>query len=515
MASKDSTSFGTFSANVGQMTSAAIFRTSAVPAGGPSSWADQTVSIQLRTHRREIDPFDYARRNNEAITTQQSRKQVFDRISAVAEMLFAAQQRVFLFMLFIVGRRVRLLRWDRAGLIVTPAIDYYEHPHTVCDMLWRIGHLDDSALGFDPSASRVLPGDANFTQMDFFGLRGDADLSDAERRLQESELGPHLVFEYVRSLFRASLASDWPRYKLQVGEGDRTREFLVGKPTFLAEDVIGRGTRGYVALDCETGRFVWLKDCWRAAYMTAETEGQVLRKLNAAGVQHVPTLVCEGDVRKQATITADWWERTRAHASALPQSQICSSPAPSSATSAWAASSGSKKRKQGAEPAGLTAMSQRCEARPGATVPLECPLRQHRHYRIVVEEVCMPLKDFRYGRQLVAIVADCVLGASERGLCPLSALTVMHTAHYQAATNPRTRILHCDISGGNILIYPRIKRDSDGNNPILVWTGLLTDWELSKPVDAHDQASPATQTDRMVGPHSIVLHFRLLMAAHA
>ena len=70
------------------------------------------------------------------------------------------------------------------------------------------------------------------------------------------------------------------------------------------------------------------------------------------------------------------------------------------------------------------------------------------------------------------------------------------SAHYQAATNPQTRLLHRDISGGNILIYPKIKRD--GTKCAIVWTGLLVDWELSKPVDDDQAPSKASQAERMV-----------------
>ena len=96
----------------------------------------------------------------------------------------------------------------------------------------------------------------------------------------------------------------------------------------------------------------------------------------------------------------------------------------------------------------------------------------------------------------------------EAGRARLSALTDTFVAHYHAATNPDTRILHCDISGGNILIYPKVKRDSDGNDPVLIWTGILTDWELSKPLDTHEAAHRATQADRMVGaPPSVILYY--------
>ena len=72
----------------------------------------------------------------------------------------------------------------------------------------------------------------------------------------------------------------------------------------------------------------------------------------------------------------------------------------------------------------------------------------------------------------------------------------MFVAHKQAAT---AGILHRDISGGNILIYPKIVQDPD--NPgcnIVMMNGLLTDWELSKDIKVKGRARRARQPERTV-----------------
>ena len=74
------------------------------------------------------------------------------------------------------------------------------------------------------------------------------------------------------------------------------------------------------------------------------------------------------------------------------------------------------------------------------------------------------------------------------------------TAHCQAATNPKTLVLHRDISGGNILIYPRVTRNEDSTRA-MVWRGILSDWELSRPVDDEYSPSKATQAEQMVSSH--------------
>ena len=49
-------------------------------------------------------------------------------------------------------------------------------------------------------------------------------------------------------------------------------------------------------------------------------------------------------------------------------------------------------------------------------------------------------------------------------------------------------LIHRDVSGGNILIYPRI--DDTGGKREIVWTGILGDWELAKDTRVLKQTQP-------------------------
>ncbi|PIL32475.1 hypothetical protein GSI_05178 [Ganoderma sinense ZZ0214-1] len=294
---------------------AGIYRSTDIPKRGHPHWADQKVSFQFTRYVAGVDPFEPRKFKfgfGEDCTEtgrELERETLCEHIYAIAELLFAAQHRVFLFMVLIIGRRFRLLRWDRAGVIVTPSVDYVEQSILLCDCLRRLSLLDDISLGFDPTATRLRPRDSDFLRMDATALDDPRDVDHTERRIEEDEIGDTFVFRYVRSSFRDSLSAGWPRYQLRVRDCDDTRDFLVGKPLHLPSGVIGRGTRGYVALDCKTQRFVWLKDAWRACDLATDREGDILGKLNLAGVANVPTLLCHGDVQEQMTITDEWWIR--------------------------------------------------------------------------------------------------------------------------------------------------------------------------------------------------------------
>ncbi|KAI0641334.1 hypothetical protein C8Q79DRAFT_990117 [Trametes meyenii] len=209
--------------------------------------------------------------------------------------------------------------------------------------------------------------------------RLDPNGPDAERmREQVKKVGPD---GYVRAMLVGTLDEEWPWWKLEVPDEERggSRTFLVGKPHFMAPGVAGRATRGYIALDANNpdGPPVFLKDAWRVVSDDIEQEGSVLKTLHENQVQCIPTPVCHGDLAGQETRTQAVWPKYH----------------------------------------------------PGK----ECPLKTHRHYRLVVKEVGKPLEQFENSSQLVSALWCCV------------------TAHAEAYTN--ANIIHRDISTGNMLLF--------------------------------------------------------------
>ncbi|KAI0739851.1 hypothetical protein C8Q80DRAFT_1200609 [Daedaleopsis nitida] len=462
----------------GQKIDAALYHEKVVPKDGCPHWPDQVIPIEFKRHGTDRDAFDDKKEEVQAMSVE--RKKVQGQLISYAEITFAVQQRVFLIMVFVFGRKLRLLRWDRSGVIVTQAVDYYNNWKWFCDALWRISVLARLAphrLRADPSATRIYNNDDRWATMTRVAKAVKTDVGHDEHVLEPNELtGPH-TFAYVRKLFRLSLVDGWPRYQLEVPDGNKMRNFLVCRPYFRAKGMAGRGTRGYVAFDCDSERFVWLKDAWRAHYDLVEREGDVLRRLNAAKVENIPTLVCHGDILGQTTETPDHW------LSQHPKPPVPVPPVPAfpvASTSKEAeqqTSSNSFKRKHVDDdgndnakdvprPNGVGDGNDNEVFRP------DCPLRRHKHYRIVVEEVCMDLLQFKNGQQLVSIVYDAVI------------------AHYLAT---KEDVLHRDISGGNILIYPRVICTADGSR-WLWWKGVLTDWELSKGITATKQPRQPERT---------------------
>ncbi|TFK82476.1 hypothetical protein K466DRAFT_500245, partial [Polyporus arcularius HHB13444] len=452
----------------------AIYRAEDAPAvDNAPHWADQLIPVIFKASNDSSLQDAYAEDGDgvqagEADLCRKTR----DQLMSHAELLFAAQQRLVVFILLVIGRTARFIRSDRSSTEETVDIDYYLDWEPFVNILWRIAHCSRPVLGLDPTARRLSPADPLYALMTGFAAPREGDVDHRERILHRHEVPKQpFVFQYVRKSFGESLDSNWPRYCVEVPDGDKRRQFLICKPHFRAKGLSGRGTRGYVALDCETKRFVWLKDAWRTHDLLVDREGDILQRLKEAKVPRVPTLVCHGDIDNQVTLTRHCGEDSDTN---LGSNQEPGSPPSSphhklSSTEAIAGhhASTSKKRKFPDD-----------EEDAGAAPPAEGPntqspphvgrSRHYKHYRLVVEEVALPLSEFQSGKQLIQVVRDCVL------------------AHFRATTD--AKLLHCDISTGNLLIYPKIMRvrETDGTRKgrlRMKYTGLLADWEMAKPID--------------------------------
>ncbi|TFK82029.1 hypothetical protein K466DRAFT_631544, partial [Polyporus arcularius HHB13444] len=276
--------------------------------------------------------------------------------------------------------------------------------------------LTDVQLGIDPTATPILPGSTEYNLMDRLAEpRADDFPYDEGAVIEGDPDDPSRVFKYVRETLTDSLQrwKDSPfcatsRWKVSVPTKDSgTREFLIGPPFYYCNkpDVDARNGRVYVAIDCATEKFVFLKDVWRFKDVdhVSEREGLVLKRLNEAGVPYVPTLLCDAELPDQRTKT----------------SQILKS-------------------------------YQDDEAPP-----------ELQHYRMVVSEVCFAMSSwFKTGRQLVSTIRDCVVAHSR-------AVEVLGR-------------IHCDISPGNIMAYPRLEVSPETGKPTVRWEGMLIDWELNR-----------------------------------
>ncbi|RDX50652.1 hypothetical protein OH76DRAFT_433329 [Lentinus brumalis] len=490
------------------------------------NWALSRFPIEFKRGGREWDPFD-DRDGHDVESPALTRRHVRGQLISYARKVCSYQHRTKLLQLFINGEEFRMLHWDRSGLAFTPAVNYLEsvdNMRLLLQFLYGFVVLDDCTQGLDHTAVPLSKESCGWKRMEVLGLASRTDLAHEERLIpQDFELpagfalpsadasesplfdAGHLhrdptevcdpsldhktlrpdvtpVWKYMRELFRQSITSDYPRYSITVGG----RRFLVAKPVFEANGMVSRGTRGYIALDWETQRFVFLKDAWRPFYDGVQKEGDVLFKLNKEGVTNVPTLIVHGDVcerdgteqetetsklspayeadksppvikqRKIIPLRTSRPTTTVARAAQEVSADIKVAPLPASAPAVgdpFTMASSSDKASRGVKRPAYGGSADELR-RPGSGI------RHLVHYRIVVAEVCLPSTAFASGRTWATVVFECLQA---------------HQGAYEMC-----KIVHRDISVGNMLILPTLLFGSEGDIIGVIWIGVLTDWELAK-----------------------------------
>ncbi|TFK78900.1 hypothetical protein K466DRAFT_606571 [Polyporus arcularius HHB13444] len=326
------------------------------------NWSRIDLSIECKVHSTDQDPFDDMSVDGQPLAAD--RKKALGQILTYVENVFVHQHRTHHYMILFLGHYARIVHFDHSGVYSTIKFNYKTRGAILSTFLSRYSHYNAVQRGHDPTATRLERRNPLMAQMRKFGQAKADEAPD----------------DYVQRMFNNSLDEAWPWHKLQVhvqpksGDPDPprgrlrssqservTRSFVVGKPQFDAGGVVGRGTRGYVAVEVNArgklvGPFVYLKDAWRVDHPGIEREGCVLEKLNQHKIPFVPTLVCHGDLEGQATKSQDAWAQRKAK---LPQTKRT--------------------------------------------------FKRHQHYRLVVAEVGRPLEEFGSGFNLVSAIFCCLL----------------------------------------------------------------------------------------------------------
>ncbi|KAI0671022.1 hypothetical protein C8Q78DRAFT_1033476 [Trametes maxima] len=209
----------------------------------------------------------------------------FGRHVAYAVEILSRQARAFLFSLSIAGSTARLFRWDRSGCIVTESFSLHDEPELLCDFLWRFAHASTADRGHD-CAVRVatLEEEKIFRDAIKSQVMTQLDISgeQLEKAIMEHHSPGHAMVVPVTFV------------DLTEG-GTSTRHYTVSRPVVSPLSLCGHGTKGYWAVDHDTGRVVFLKDTWRSLEHS-DMEGDTIRRLNRRDVRNVPLLSCFGDV---------------------------------------------------------------------------------------------------------------------------------------------------------------------------------------------------------------------------
>lgn len=241
-----------------------------------------------------------------------NKDEVIGQITAYDALVLARQYRTFTHSFFVAGRCARIRRTDRAGTIITRAmeLDTEEGARHFCEFLWRYSHAALEEQGFDTAHAEASAAEEQAFKnviSDNISLQyNKATLDSLPQEEASALLDEHYKEGFVSKMnvYGKSRHAEG-QGKLSEGEADGNHrvpvQVLVSKPVKMPEFSDGRATRAYWIVYRIDRDGPWspgmLKDCWRIK--TATTEGAKYEELLEEGkCQHpnIPTLLAHSDM---------------------------------------------------------------------------------------------------------------------------------------------------------------------------------------------------------------------------
>ena len=296
--------------------------------------------------------------------------------------LYSARQQAYQFRTSVLtvgifGKSARFLRWDRTGSKVTVPIDYStaEGNRHLTEFFTRFDRMSPEARGWDPTVK-----DATKKEIEDFDeavRKASQRPSEDEKKARggkkakggkKTEGGKKAKGGSMDPLFSKLVDSvgkhdEYPRKKVSVLDGKKSKYYIIGRPTMVVKSPIGRATRGFVAMCMETTRLVFLKDSWRPDIEGIEAEDHWYGVLRTKRAKHIGAFSHGSDVygTKNFIRCHDKKQRTLSNL--------------------YAEEYGGSERMMG-----------------------------YVHYRVVQSELYIPLEMFRSSKHLTTVMFDIALG---------------------------------------------------------------------------------------------------------
>ncbi|KAH9928049.1 hypothetical protein B0H21DRAFT_762822 [Amylocystis lapponica] len=302
--------------------------------------------------------------------TQEEAQEILGRhVARVAETC-SRQYRTHYFSIMLNGPLARLIRWDRAGAIVTEAFDVHEDPHLLYQFTQRYAYGPDEMRGLDTTIGPA--------QSDDEALFLTSITAHVKRQLGvEGEVAESAVLEHYKPGKVAAVTVN------SGDDGAQTTRLLISRPVLANSTLFSKATRGYWCVD-SAGHVVFLKDMWRHT-KCFRVEGDVIEALHRAGVRNIPDVVQHGHVPRFPSNQQD--SRLDDHTEYSTLTDLQDTLSDKFLDADWVCSDQRK-------------------------------LRPHIHYRLVLGTVGYPLKRFTGTKELLHATFDAfeaMVGAHEAG----------------------------------------------------------------------------------------------------
>lgn len=200
-------------------------------------------------------------------------------LATILAAISARQFRTAVFMIYLRDPDVRLIRADRAGVLVSEAINFRVDPHPLATFLGAFGRATREERGFDGSAKMLtVPSDPEAVKTK--QNPGNADYPDWSPKPWNP-------------LWEVTVPSSIQDDDVRGGHG---RQVLVWNALGPAKSLTGRATSCYEAWDVAARKRCFLKNYWRPDVSNMESESTIIQTLREKGVKRIPVLLAGDDV---------------------------------------------------------------------------------------------------------------------------------------------------------------------------------------------------------------------------
>ncbi|KIY48241.1 hypothetical protein FISHEDRAFT_73803 [Fistulina hepatica ATCC 64428] len=186
--------------------------------------------------------------------------------------ILARQFRTHVFSIFLCPKSIRFMLWDRSAVVISESVRYVEPDGAllVAEFFHRFAHMSDTARGCDMSIRAPCDGDDELFET---RIREHArsqlienyfNLPDTKTQKPNPKVEDEVCRHYKKGCV------------VRVPVGPQNREYLICRPLHTPASVFTRATRGYWAVDLETGRVGFLRELWRTVADDVHMDGRIL-----------------------------------------------------------------------------------------------------------------------------------------------------------------------------------------------------------------------------------------------
>ncbi|KAM5531248.1 hypothetical protein V8D89_015085 [Ganoderma adspersum] len=219
--------------------------------------------------------------------------------------LFARQHRHCCFSIALTGSSARIIRWDRAGAVVTEAFDIRACSGAVnlCQFLWCFSHVGDADRGYDLTVRSPT-----LLERDLFKTKIRRHAVSQMSNFEDSE--DDAFFTHYADTISVVEVPDSSNDPDAVTDG--VRRLVISRPVVYPYFLTGRATRAYWAVESGTGNVVFLKDTWRQDPSPCKrSEGETIALLHRKKVANVPPLICHADLHMVDLVVTELGDKNK------------------------------------------------------------------------------------------------------------------------------------------------------------------------------------------------------------